>query len=95
MGAAGGRDAVTASCNTPAAPCFGGGMDDRTEERLVALFRDAEEDGQYVSVASLAQFCAFFRERGGPERVTLTPDGTLKAHWEISAIEFLGGECDG
>jgi hypothetical protein len=85
-------DAIQAlylSHNTP--------RDRQIAERLTALYRAALEEDETVHPASISQFTGFFLahpELGFP-RITLTPDGTLRARWirgqgNFVAIEFTG-----
>jgi hypothetical protein len=66
-------------------------------ERITTLHRDALEENEAIKPSSLKQFTEFFvsHDLGFP-KVTLTPDGTLRARWihgpnNFVAIEFLGG----
>jgi hypothetical protein len=65
--------------------------------RLTALYRAAIEEDETIRLASITQFKNFFLanpELGLP-KITLTPDGTLRARWiqgagDFVAIEFTG-----
>jgi hypothetical protein len=65
--------------------------------RLTALYRAALEEDETIRPASVTQFKNFFLanpELGLP-KITLTPDGTLRARWiqgtgNFVAIEFTG-----
>jgi hypothetical protein len=65
--------------------------------RLTALYRAALEEDETIRPASITQFKSFFLahpELGLP-KITLTPDGTLRARWvqgkgNFVAIEFTG-----
>jgi len=71
--------------------------DRQIAERITQLHRDVLAEGEQISPVSLAQFTEFFlryRELGFP-RITMTPDGTLRARWihgpeSFVAIEFTG-----
>ncbi|MGP0063962.1 MAG: hypothetical protein ACLQGP_10250 [Isosphaeraceae bacterium] len=71
--------------------------DRKIADRITALHRDAIAEAESILPDSLRQFTAFFlkhRELGLP-KVTLTPDGTLRARWihgagNFVAIEFTG-----
>jgi hypothetical protein len=71
--------------------------DRRIVERLIDLHQVALNEDERIAPASLAQFTRFFLEN--PElalpKITLTPDGTLRARWingreNFVAIEFTG-----
>jgi hypothetical protein len=71
--------------------------DRQIAERLTALYRAALEEDEAVRPASIAQFRAFFLEHPALAlpKITLTPDGTLRARWikgpgNFVAIEFTG-----
>ena len=71
--------------------------DRRIAERVTALHRDALAEDETMRADSLAQFAAFFLKNPGLglPRITLTPDGTLRARWicapgDFVAIEFTG-----
>jgi hypothetical protein len=66
-------------------------------DRLGAIAADAREEGDAIRPLSVAQLAGFFVEH--PEvpvpKITMTPDGTLRARWikgpgHFVAIEFLG-----
>lgn len=66
-------------------------------KRLIELYKDAEQEGERILAPSLTQFGEFFLENsdGGVPKITLTPDGTLRARWiqgagNFFAIEFTG-----
>lgn len=71
--------------------------DRQIAERLKRLYRDALEEGEKMVTDSIGQLCKFFldnRDVGVP-KITLTPDGTLRARWihgtgNFIAIEFTG-----
>ncbi len=71
--------------------------DRQIADRITALHRDALVDDEHILPASLNQFIDFFLahpELGLP-KITLTPDGTLRARWihgpkDFVAIEFTG-----
>jgi hypothetical protein len=71
--------------------------DRQIADRITALHRDALADDEHILPASLHQFTDFFlthTELGIP-KITLTPDGTLRARWihgpkHFVAIEFTG-----
>ena len=65
--------------------------------RIIALYRDALAEDERILYASLRQFADFFLEHPDLSlpRITLTPDGTLRARWiqgagSFTAIEFTG-----
>ena len=71
--------------------------DRKIAERITALYRDALAEDERILSASLRQFTDFFLIH--PEltlpKITLTPDGTLRARWikgaeNFTAIEFTG-----
>lgn len=76
--------------------------DNRTRDRqiatrITALYRDALAEGEHILSPSLRQFANFFLAHTdvGFPRITLTPDGTLRARWiqgkdSFTAIEFTG-----
>ena len=85
-------DAIQAlylSHNTP--------RDRQIAERLTTLYRAALEEDEAIRPASISQFKDFFLahpELGLP-KITLTPDGTLRARWihgkgNFVALEFTG-----
>ena len=71
--------------------------DRQIAERLKCLYRDALEEGEEMRTDSIGQLSKFFlnnRDVGVP-KITLTPDGTLRARWihdvgNFIAIEFTG-----
>jgi hypothetical protein len=71
--------------------------DRRIAGRLVALYRAALEEDETIRPSSISQFKEFFlahQELGLP-KITLTPDGTLRARWihgtgDFIALEFTG-----
>jgi hypothetical protein len=72
--------------------------DRKIAERITALYRDALADGERIGRTSLGQFTDFFLTHPdlGLPKITLTPDGTLRARWihgpeNFVAIEFTGG----
>lgn len=67
--------------------------------RITALYRDALAEEERILSASLRQFTDFFLAHPdlGFPKITLTPDGTLRARWiqragSFTAIEFTGGK---
>ncbi|MEO8630666.1 MAG: hypothetical protein ABI612_21595 [Betaproteobacteria bacterium] len=71
--------------------------DRRIAERITALYRDALAEDETMRADSLAQFAAFFLKNPGLglPKITLTPEGTLRARWicapeDFVAIEFTG-----
>lgn len=67
--------------------------------RIISLYRDALAEEERMLSASLRQFTAFFLAYPDLSlpKITLTPDGTLRARWiqsagRFTAIEFVGGE---
>jgi hypothetical protein len=73
------------------------GRDRRIADRITALYRVALEEDETMRADSLAQFAAFFLRNPslGFPKITLTPDGTLRARWirgagDFMAIEFTG-----
>ena len=72
--------------------------DRRIAERLAVLQHDATDEGEDIRPESARQFEAFFHNHPelGLPKITLTPDGTLRARWIVApqnfvAIEFTGG----
>jgi hypothetical protein len=68
-------------------------------DRIITLYRDAIAEDERILSASLHQFMEFFLTHPdlGLPRITLTPDGTLRARWiqgagSFTAIEFTGGQ---
>ena len=71
--------------------------DRQIAERLKCLYRDALEEGEKMRTDSIDQFCKFFldnRDVGVP-KITLTPDGTLRARWIHGAGNFIAIEFTG
>jgi hypothetical protein len=71
--------------------------DAQVAKRLGELYKDAEQEGEKILPSSLAQFGMFFLENpeSGVPKITLTPDGSLRARWiqgagNFFAIEFTG-----
>jgi hypothetical protein len=71
--------------------------DRQIAERLTTLYRAAAEEDETVRPASITQFREFFLAHPeiGLPKITLTPDGTLRARWitgpgNFVAIEFTG-----
>jgi hypothetical protein len=72
--------------------------DRQIADRITTLFRDALAEDSQILPESLAQFTAFFLNNAELKlpKITLTPDGTLRARWihgseDFIAIEFKGG----
>jgi len=72
--------------------------DRQIAERITALHRDALAEDERILADSLSQFTTFFltNPNVGLPKITLTPDGTLRARWihgpgNFVAIEFPGG----
>jgi hypothetical protein len=71
--------------------------DGRIAGRLTTLYQDAIMEGQSLLPDSIKQFAEFFLihfDLGMP-KITLTPDGTLRARWihgqnDFASIEFTG-----
>jgi hypothetical protein len=66
-------------------------------DRLISLHRDALTEDEHVDPDSIPQFAKFFLTYSdvGLPKITLTPDGTLRARWlhgygDFIAIEFTG-----
>ena len=81
--------ALYLSTNTP--------RDRQIADRIKVLHRDAMAEDERILPASLSQFANFFLEQPvlGLPKITLTPDGTLRARWiggpnSFVAIEFTG-----
>lgn len=71
--------------------------DRQIAERLKCLYRDALEEGEKMRTDSIGQLCKFFldnRDVGVP-KITLTPDGTLRARWIHGAGNFIAIEFTG
>jgi hypothetical protein len=73
--------------------------DRQIADRITTLFRDALAEDSQILPASLAQFTAFFLNNAELKlpKITLTPDGTLRARWihsseDFIAVEFKGGK---
>lgn len=71
--------------------------DRQVAERLGSLWRDAAEEGEEILAGSVSQFKDFFlmHNQLGLPKITLTPDGTLRARWiygegHFFAVEFTG-----
>src|SRR5437763_5193920 len=71
--------------------------DRRIGERLAELHRDSSAEGEIIHGESTRQFLSFFLTHPllGLPKITLTPDGTLRARWikgpgNFTAIEFIG-----
>ena len=73
--------------------------DRQIAQRLTTLYRAALEEDEAIRPASISQFKDFFLahpELGIP-KITLTPDGTLRARWihgkgNFVALEFTGAQ---
>jgi hypothetical protein len=77
--------------------CPLGPRDRQIADRITALHRDAIAEGDRILPDSLGQFKDFFLEHHDLDlpKITLTPDGTLRARWihgpgSFVAIEFTG-----
>jgi hypothetical protein len=75
----------------------GGPRNRQIATRLTALYRAALEEDETIRPASITQFKNFFLANPdlGLPKITLTPDGTLRARWiqgsgNFVAIEFTG-----
>ncbi len=73
--------------------------DRKIADRVTSLYQDALAEDECVRPESLNQFRDFFLEHSdiGLPKITLTPDGTLRARWihgpgSFVAIEFVGGQ---
>lgn len=71
--------------------------DRQIADRLTSLYRDALAEDEHILPPSLSQFTQFFLNHPdlGFPRITLTPEGTLRARWiqgpgNFVAIEFTG-----
>lgn len=71
--------------------------DRQIAERITELHRDVLAEGEQILPSSLVQFTDFFlvHPNLGFPRITMTPDGTLRARWirdreDFVAIEFTG-----
>jgi hypothetical protein len=71
--------------------------DRQIAERITTIHRDSLAEGERIIPASIAQFAQFFLAHSdlGLPKITLTPDGTLRARWihgpgNFVAIEFTG-----
>jgi hypothetical protein len=71
--------------------------DRRIAERLTTLYRDALAEGEKMLAGSVRQLADFLINHTwvGLPKITLTPDGTLRARWiagpgNFTAIEFTG-----
>lgn len=72
--------------------------DRKIADRLSALSKDAQDEDEYMAPSSLSQLIEFFQQNLNVAipKITLTPDGTLRARWingpnKFLAIEFTGG----
>src|SRR3954447_13794061 len=73
--------------------------DRRIGERLAELLRDSNAENEIIHGESTQQFLTFFLAHPllGLPKITLTPDGTLRARWikgpgNFTAIEFIGAQ---
>jgi hypothetical protein len=71
--------------------------DRRIAERLTTLYRDALAEDEKMHAGSVKQLADFLINHAwvGLPKITLTPDGTLRARWiagpgNFTAIEFTG-----
>lgn len=71
--------------------------DSRIAGRLTTLYQDAIMESQSMLPDSIKQFADFFLTHSDPgmPKITLTPDGTLRARWihgqnDFASIEFTG-----
>lgn len=73
--------------------------DQQIAARIIALYWDAVAEDECIRYASIEQLVDFFL--GHPDeslpKITLTPDGTLRARWtqdsgSFTAMEFTGYE---
>ena len=71
--------------------------DRQIAERVTTIHRDALAEGELIRAESLTQFASFFVQNPDLHfpKITLTPDGTLRARWirgpgDFVAIEFTG-----
>lgn len=66
-------------------------------DRLTVLCHDALEEDEQINQESAVQFIKFFLRNPGSElpRITLTPDGTLRARWIYSKNQFFALEFTG
>jgi hypothetical protein len=85
-------DAIQALCMSHNRP-----RDRQIAERLTSLYRAAVEEDESIRPASISRFKEFFLDHPelGLPKITLTPDGTLRARWmqgtgNFIAIEFTG-----
>jgi hypothetical protein len=74
--------------------------DRRIADRLTTLYQDALSEGQSLLPDSIKQFVEFFLSHNdlGMPKITLTPDGTVRARWihgksNFAAIEFTGRQA--
>ena len=65
--------------------------------RLITLYRAALEEDEIIRPASISQFKEFFLAQPelGLPKITLTPDGTLRARWIHGAGDFIALEFTG
>lgn len=70
----------------------------RIAERIATLYRDAIAEDEHICPESLSQFRDFFLAHPDLDlpKITVTPDGTLRARWiqgpsNFVALEFVGG----
>jgi hypothetical protein len=66
-------------------------------DRLTALYRDAEAEGENILGDSISQFSRFFLAQSDLTlpKITLTPDGTLRIRWIQSKEHFIAIEFTG
>jgi hypothetical protein len=69
----------------------------RIADRLTALYRDSLSEGESMLADSVKQFAEFFLTHGELKipKITLTPDGTLRARWIIGDGNFIAVEFTG
>lgn len=69
----------------------------RIADRLTALYQDSLSEGESVVADSVKQFAEFFLTYGDLKipKITLTPDGTLRARWIMGDGNFIAVEFTG
>jgi hypothetical protein len=85
-------DAIQAFCVSPNRP-----RDRLIADRLINLHRDVLAEGEQILTSSLSQFVRFFLDH--PDlalpKITMTPDGMLRARWISGANSFVAVEFTG
>ena len=85
-------DAIQAFCASPNRP-----RDRQIGDRLINLHRDVLAEGEQILTSSLSQFVRFFLDHSDLPfpKITMTPDGMLRARWISGAKSFVAVEFTG